>query len=53
MIGLGGSELNIHSRNDRIKQIRIEYLIVQIIAVVMYPCSVHPDHNLESVFLLE
>ena len=33
--------------------IRIEYLIVQIIAVVMYPCSVHPDLNLESAFLLE
>ena len=42
-----------NSWNDQIKQIGIEYLIVQIIAVVMYPCSVHPDLNLESVFLLE
>jgi hypothetical protein len=24
-----------------------------IIAVVLYPCSVHPDLNLESLFLLE
>jgi len=24
-----------------------------LIAIIMYPCSVHPDLNLESVFLLE
>jgi hypothetical protein len=24
-----------------------------IVAVIMYSCSVHPDLNLESVFLLE